>query len=459
MEANQSLFPGSGADATASAARGDSAIAGPSRSSGGEAAQGAPDHEEHYDFTTLPNVRTRSIAIGIAVAVCALAGLFLLGWMPRQERLQELGAAASARDDRPSVDVGPPKETARSTDLRLPADIRAMQETSIYTRANGYLKRILVDIGDHVDSGALLAEIDTPDVDAELARAIASVSLAKANVAKAQDDFALADATLKRYTGLAETGGVTHQQLDEKRSAFTQAKSALDAGKASLEVTDAEVRRLTVLQGFERVVAPFAGTITARNYDVGALLAPTNTSDGRELYRLERTDALRVFVNVPQAYATGVKVGEDAFLTVRNYPGREFTGKVARSTGAVDPTTRTLRFQVDVSNADGKLYAGMYGEVRLPTSSEQASLTVPTSALVFGAEGTFVWILDGDRAHKKKVALGRDFGTEIEVIDGLSPSDSVVKNPGERLVEGARVRSPNPKARAASSTDSSSAAR
>jgi len=214
----------------------------------------------------------------------------------------------------------------------------------------------------------------------------------------------------------------------------------LEAGKASLAVADAEVKRLTVLQGFERVVAPFAGTITARNYDVGALLAPTNTGDGRELYRLDRTDSLRVFVSVPQAYATGVNIGENAFVTVRNYQGREFAGKVTRSAGAVDPATRTLRFQVDVPNADAKLYAGMYGEVRLPVAAERPTLTVPTSALVFGAEGTFVWVVEGDRAHKKSVVVGRDFGTELEITSGLSATDDVVKNPGERLVEGMTVR-------------------
>jgi RND family efflux transporter MFP subunit len=404
-------------------------------------ASAAPAHEreEHEDFSNLPVVRTRSVAVAIAVAVCAFAGLFLLGWMPRRERLAELGQAKAERDDRPAVDAAPPKVSSPSSDLRLPADVRAMQQTSIYTRANGYLKRILVDIGDRVQAGDLLAEIDTPDVDAELARAIATVALAKANVAKAQDDFTLSDATLKRYTGLAQTGGVTQQQLDEKHSAFTQAQSALDGGKASLAVAEAEVKRLTVLQGFERVVAPFAGTITARNYDVGALLAPTNTTEGRELYRIDRTDFLRVFVNVPQAYATSVKIGEDAFLSVRNYVGREFTGKVTRSAGAIDPSTRTLRFQIDVTNADGALYAGMYGEVRLPISVDRPMLVVPTSALVFSAGGTSVWVLDGDRAHKRKIVVGRDFGTEIEVSDGLAAADLVIKNPGERLVEGALV--------------------
>jgi RND family efflux transporter MFP subunit len=147
-----------------------------------------------------------------------------------------------------------------------------------------------------------------------------------------------------------------------------------------------------------------------------------------------------VFVNVPQTYATAVKTGQEAFLTVRNYPNREFSGKVARSAGVVDPATRSLRFQIEVPNADGALYAGMYGEVRLPTASERPALLVATSALVLGPEGTFVWVVEGEKVHKKPVGVGRDLGTEIEIVSGLDPSDVVVKNPGERLVEGLAVR-------------------
>jgi RND family efflux transporter MFP subunit len=321
----------------------------------------------------------------------------------------------------------------------LPADLRSMQQTSIYARASGYLKRNLVDIGDHVEAGQLLAEIDTPDIDAEVVRATASIALAKANAAIAQDALALADTTLKRYAG-TDSGAVTRQQVDERQAAFTQAKSALEASKSNLEFAEADLKRLQVLQGFERVVAPIAGTVSVRNYDPGALLSPTNTGDGRELFRIDRTDTLRVFVNVPQAYATAVKTGQAAFLTVRNYAGREFAGKVARSAGVVDPTTRSLRMQIDVPNADGALYAGMYGEVRLPTSSEKPALLVATSALVFGPEGTFVWVVTSEQVHKKPVVVGRDLGTEIEIVSGLDATDVVVKNPGERLVEGLAVR-------------------
>jgi RND family efflux transporter MFP subunit len=409
-----------------------------------------PDREQHEDLSNLPTVGTRSVAIAVAIAVCAFAGLFLLGWIPHRDRTDALNAAAADQDDRPPVDTVRPKPASEAVDLRLPADVRSMQQTSIIPRANGYLKRILVDIGDHVEAGALLAEIDTPDVDADLARATANVELSNANLLKAQEDFALADTTLKRYANSVEGGGVTRQQLDERRSALSESQASLAAARAGVAVAEADVRRLTVLQGFERVTAPFSGTITARNNDVGALLTPSNTTEGRELYRIDRTDSLRVFVNVPQTYATAVKVGDDAFLSVRNHVGREFAGKIARTAGAIDPATRTLRTQIDVPNADGVLYSGMYGEVRLPLRSGHPSLVVPTSALVFVADGTWVWTVESDRARRRKVAVGRDFGTEIEVLTGLTEQDTVVKNPGERLVDGVEVRaSSEPEARKA----------
>jgi len=233
---------------------------------------------------------------------------------------------------------------------------------------------------------------------------------------------------------------VTAQQLDERRSALTQTQSALEVGRASVGVAEAEVKRLTVLQSFERVVAPISGTITTRNYDVGALLMPATATEGHELYQIDRTDSLRVFVNVPQTYSTAVKVGDDAFLGVPNLVGREFTGKIVRSTRSIDPSTRTLRIEIDVGNADGALYPGMYGEVRLAVKTADKSLVVPTSALVFVADGTWVWTIEADRAHRRQVRVGRDFGTELEIESGLSAEDTVIKNPGERLVEGLEVR-------------------
>jgi RND family efflux transporter MFP subunit len=414
--------------------------------------QGAPAHtvperidqheplEHHDDISALPKVRTLTVVLAAVVAAAAFAGLFLLGFLPRRARLEELNAGISASDPRPVVEVMQPHRATGGFDLRLPADVQSMQQTSLFARANGYLKRLLVDIGDRVQGGQLLAEIDTPEVDAQLEQANAGVALAEANLAKAQNDFELADATLKRYTGFSQSGGVTQQQLDEKRSAFTEAQTALSAANASVAAAHADVQRLGALQGFEKVTAPFGGIITARNYDLGALISPAEVGPGKELFQLDRTDVLRVFVNVPQAYVGSIKTGDQAYLSVRNYPGREFTGTVTRSAGAIDPATRTLRTQIDVPNQDGALYSGMYGEVRFHLSHDDSPIMVPASALVFDAAGTRVWVVENGNVHQRPIVVGFDLGTELQVESGLTGEESVVTNPGARLSEGVEVR-------------------
>jgi RND family efflux transporter MFP subunit len=391
----------------------------------------------------LPKVNTWAVGLAGLVAIGAFAGLFYVGWKPRQERQADLHETTAAiAESRPAVQVATPKRAEKGGDLVLPADARPMQETAIYPRANGYLNKLLVDIGDRVEAGQLLAEISAPDVDADLLAAKASVGQANANLVKAQNDFDLGQATLKRYEGFSEGGGVTQQQLDERRSTLAQAKSNLEAAKANVQAAEAAVTRLTAMQGFTKVVAPFGGTITARNYDLGALMSASNSS-GRELFRIADTGTLRVFVNVPQNYLTSVKMGQKAFLTVRNFPGREFPGTISRSTGTLDPTSRTLRYQIDVDNKDGTLVAGMYGQARLQVGNGQSPMTVPTSSLVFDSAGTKVWVVGQDaKVHAKKVDVGRDLGTEIEIASGLSGGESVVTNPGERLADGVEVELP-----------------
>jgi len=388
---------------------------------------------------SLPRVRNWAVALAALAVVGGFAGLFELGWAPRQKRLADLNTeTAAVVDARPIVEVSTPKRNDKAADLVLPADARSLQETLIYPRANGYLKRTLVDIGDHVEAGQLLAEIDTPDVDADLNQSKAAQVQAEANVAKAQSDLALGEATLKRYDEVVGAGGVTKQQVDEKRAAVTQAQAALDAERAGVKSAEATVQRLKVMQGFEKITAPFAGTITARGYDIGALVSATNSS-AKELFRIADTSVLRVFVNVPQPYVNTVKTGQSAFLSVRNFAGREFAGTIARSAGTLDPATRTLRYEIDVPNRDGSLYAGMYGQVRLVVNEGHSPIIVPTSALIFDAGGTRLWVVDGGKVHSKKVTVGQDLGTEIEIADGLAGNESIVTNPGEHLTDGAEV--------------------
>ncbi len=262
-----------------------------------------------------------------------------------------------------------------------------------------------------------------------------------AAVTKAAADLDLAQRLMARYNDAEQNhpGTVPAMDLDTKKAAVDQAAAALVQAKANVVAAQADVQRLTTLQSFEKVIAPFAGTITSRNFDVGALIAPSNTA-GTELFRVAQTDTLRVFVNVPQADATKVRIGQPAFLLVRNYPGKQFKGTVARSSSAIDTTTRTLSLELHFPNRDAQLYAGMYGQVKLPVTEDNPVVTIPTSALVFNASGLQVALVKDGKVHFQKINGGRDFGTEMEIPTGLSTDDQVVANPGEKLGEGIDVK-------------------
>lgn len=397
-------------------------------------------HQEGPQLDLKPIGTGKVILFGV-IFVVLFALLFLVGRRPYMKQRELADAdAKKATDDRPIVDVAMPRPPTKMPALELPGDAQAFQATAIYPRTNGYLTKRLVDIGDHVEAGQLLAEIATPEVDAQLASAMATLQQAAAATQRAQDDFDLADATYQRYQGFAKGGGVTQQQLDERKSAYTQGKSTLAGAQATQRSDEAEVQRLTALQSYEKVIAPFTGTITARNYDVGALLSDTNTTAGKEMFDIAETDILRVFVNVPQAYSTFVKPGQPAKFLVSNFPGRMFDGNIARTSGSIDQVTRTLRVEVDIPNAKDELFAGMYGYVHYEVQTPQKQLMIPSSALVFGADGMQVAMLDGsNKVTFAKIVLGRDLGTEVEVTEGLTTGDRIVANPGERLSNGIEV--------------------
>ncbi len=408
----------------------------------GESPKDAPVHHGDEIPKDLPKVKTGAVLLVMVLVLIAFAGLFALGWFPREQRISQAESDAKEQSNTPLVDVVQPTRKDKGTDLLLPADIRAMQETAIYPRASGYLKSWTSDIGQSVKSGDLLAEIAEPEVDAQLNQTRAQLEQSKANVVKAEADLNLAKVTLQRYLDAEKNspGAVTAQDVDEKRSAFDDAASALKQTQAAVVAGEADVQRLATLQSFERVMSPFDGVVTARNYDVGALLSPTNTQPGAEMFRVQQVDTLRGFVNVPQSYATSLKIGQSAYLTVRNYAGKEFEGVIVRSTGALDPTTRTLRYEVDFPNKDGKLFAGMYGTIRLQVTQSQPPMVVPTSAVVFDSDGTRVGIVQDNKLHFQTVQLGRDFGTEVEVAAGLQGDEQVVTNPGMRMSEGGEVK-------------------
>jgi RND family efflux transporter MFP subunit len=396
---------------------------------------------EHDLPTDLPQTKTVTVIVMAAVFAAAMAGLFFVGWLPHHRAAEQaVSDAAEQSSGEPAVSITLPKTAPASKDVFLPADIRANQQTAIYSRANGFIKSWLVDVGAHVKRGQLLAVIDTPDVDAQLNQSKAALEQAKANVIKDEADLQVAQTDYDRYlkTQKENPGSVTQEEVDAKRDARDDAAGALAVGKAAVTQAEATVQQETVLQGFEQIPAPFDGVITARNYDVGALINPANP--GKELFDIADVQTLRVYVDVPQTYTTDIHVGQPAYLSVRNYPGREFTGTVGWATGALDTATRTSPFELDFVNKDGSLMPGMYGQARLPVGVPRPVLTIPSSAMVFNSAGTQVAVLRDGKVHYQKITVGRDLGTELEISDGLLPDDEVIVNPGERLSEGVSVK-------------------
>jgi RND family efflux transporter MFP subunit len=374
--------------------------------------------------------------------VILFLALFLIGLIPGLLNDRKVSAEAQARaGNAPIVNTTQPAAVSSSKDIILPADIRAYASTMLFPRSTGYLKKWYFDIQSRVKQGDLLAEIDAPDVDAQLAQSQASLKQNEAAVQTAQANLVLAKQTLDQYDQAKKEnpGSITQEDYNTRVATYTQAGAALKQAQANVAAAQANVQQMQVMVGFEKIYAPFDGVITFRGYDVGALLNPSMTGTGQEMFQIQQTDPLRVFVSVPQSYGTMVSVGQPCFLKVRNYGDREFKGAVARSTAAVDETTRTIQFELDFPNKDNALYPGMYGQARLPVATARQVLTIPSSSLVFNADGTQVAVVQDDKAHFRKVSVGRDLGTQLEIEDGLSPDDVVVTNPGERLTDGVEV--------------------
>jgi RND family efflux transporter MFP subunit len=291
---------------------------------------------------------------------------------------------------------------------------------------NGYLGSWKVDIGDKVQTGQLLAEIDAPDVNANVMSAQAQLKLAEANLNLARLNTARAQLLFKTK--------VTSQQE------FDTAKASEQVNQATRDRDAALLQLAHDMQGFEKIYAPFSGTITARYVDVGALIAVGSATNVQRLFDIAQTDPVRVFVNVPQANVSGLQTGTSAIVTVDEYPGEKFEGKIARGAGAFDPASRAMAVEVDLPNADGRLYVGMYAHVRLVLPNPKPALIVANNTILSDAKGTRVVTVDG--AHKiryKTVKLGRDYGTKTEVLEGLALTDSLVQNPIDDLTEGLEV--------------------
>ena len=366
-------------------------------------------------------------AIAGAAIVLAFAALAWWGIATRARAMVTL-ERDTAELATPTVSVVQPKPGSPQEEVVLPGTMQAFAEAPIYARTSGYLRRRLVDIGSRVKANQLLAVIDAPELEQQLQQARADLATAEANAR-------LAQVTSDRYADLVRTDSVSRQDVDN-------AIGTLEARKASVLSAQHNVQRLEQLQAYTRIHAPFAGTITARNTDVGALIDPgASGGPARALFQIASTDKLRVYVNVPQPYSRAAQPGLVVDLTLTEFPGRRFTGTLVRTSGAIDPASRTLLAEFEVPNPKGELLPGAYAQVHLQLPTPAASLVLPVNTLMFRGDGLKVAVLrGGDRVSLVPVTLGRDFGTEAEISTGLTGDERVVTSPPDSLSEGQVVR-------------------
>jgi RND family efflux transporter MFP subunit len=375
-------------------------------------------------------------------AVVVAAALLAVGTAPRLRRSGRLEAEAveAANAPRPVRTVAPRLASARYP-VTLPGFTRAMQEVTLSARTNGYLKRFLADLGDRVEAGQLLAEIETPEVDQELAQARATLEQAKATLTLNEAKSSLAVTILERNQRLIASRALSQQDFDVTRADAETTRAAVGESKASVQTQEANVRRLEALKGFQTIRAPFGGTVTARNVDKGALISSGSGPGVTSLFALAQTDPMRVFVNVPQAVFGVIGPGLEAEILLPEAAGRPFLGKVARTAGAFTPSTNTMPVEVHVANPAGALAPGLFVQVRFLIDRKVATPLVPATALALGAEGPRVACVGpGGAVEFRKVTLGRDLGTEVEVVAGLTGSETLVNNPPDDLKDGEAVR-------------------
>src|SRR6266487_192922 len=364
-----------------------------------------------------------------AILFVVVIGLVVVGAVTLFQRRAQYQALAKETETLaiPTVAVIHPATESAQEDLVLPGTMQAYVESPIYARTNGYLKKWYRDIGSRVRQGELLADIDTPEVNQQLSQARADLNTAKANAH-------LSEITATRFTELIKTDGVSKQEVDN-------ANGDLEAKRAIVQSSEANVRRLEDLESFRHIYAPFSGVITRRNVDVGTLINAGNGGSSQQLFFLAQTDHIRVYLSVPETAAPSVHAGLGAFLQLTQYPGQKFEGKVVRTAEAIDTGTRTLLTEVDVPNHNGALLPGGYAQVHLQVKVTGSRLQVPVNALLFRSEGLRAVVVDANhKIHLRQITVGRDYGTNLEVLQGLDPKDWIVLNPEDSLEEGQEVR-------------------
>ncbi|MFZ0214065.1 MAG: efflux RND transporter periplasmic adaptor subunit [Candidatus Acidiferrales bacterium] len=354
--------------------------------------------------------------------------LLVVGWgLYSRSRAESALTQETASLALPTVSVIHAGRTAPQQEIVLPANVQPFSDAPIYARTNGYLKHWYADIGAHVKKGQLLADIDTPEIDQQLAQARADLSTAQAN-------HRLAQITADRYQALLKTNSVAKQDVDN-------AIAGMQATQTQVQSAQDNVKRLEDLQSFEKVYAPFDGVITARNIDVGDLINAGSSSPGQEMFHISAINVLRVYVSVPQIYSAVAKPGIQAYLTLPEFPGRKFFGTLVRTANAIASASRTLLVEVDVNNFSRQLLPGAYAEVHIDLPGKASTYLLPITALIFRSAGLQVATVDdGKHAKLVTIALGRDFGTRVEVVSGITDRDVIIDNPPDSLVDGEEVR-------------------
>ncbi len=386
----------------------------------------APGHKGTPHSASSPEnpggVRTAGIFVAVALLVAIAYGLHLRS--TSEKRLSVATEEAAI----PSVNVVHPVEGSKADDLALPGSVQAFTDTPIYSRTNGYLKKWYFDIGARVRKGDLLAEIETPEIDQQLDQSRAELERIQANAD-------LAGVTSNRWQGLLAKHAVSQQEADQTRANFIAAQAAVDASRAN-------VRRLEQLQSYERIVAPFDGVITARNTDIGDLIdAGSGSSNPRELFHMDATHKLRVYVAVPEVFSDSIHDGDSATLTQDSNPNHTIPGTIVRNADAIDHSTRTLNVEVDVDNSNGVLRPGAYVFAHFHLAAIGNTVTIPSNALLFRSEGLRVGVVRGDRVQLVPVTIGHDFGNSVEITSGLTAADEVILDPPDSLASGIQVRS------------------
>jgi RND family efflux transporter MFP subunit len=396
---------------------------------GGVATEGSDP--EHGTQTAPPIVLDPTAKLGrapiIGVVIAALLlGIFIVIGIHSRVHAEEKLSINAQQSLALSVAVTTPSQGAGPLEITLPANTQAYIDTPIYARTNGYLRKWYADIGTRVHRGQILAEIETPELDQQVEQAQSDLATARANQQIAQ-------ITAERWEKLLAKNAVSRQESDQATSDFSARQSALSSAQANL-------RRLEQLQGFEKIYAPFDGVITARNVDIGSLIQAGDSSSPRaELFHMASTDKLRLFVPVPEVYASAVRSGDRIVVTSDAAPNQKFTGTIVRNSDSIDIANRTLNVEVDVLNSDHKLLPGQYAFVHLPIPPSNSSMTLPSNTLLFRAEGLRVGVVRHGRVELAPVEIGHDYGAKVEITAGLTPQDQVILNPSDSLAQGEAV--------------------